>query len=165
MRRKSYSYTEMAGLDKSVRWYLIANRTEARFYKDVPGTHFTLMEKLLNAEGDLKNRELETDRPGRGYSSANTTERHAYESHSNHHEEVLKKFVHEVADKLSSIVDSDHSAEFVFAVDPTFLGYLRKALSSEVSSRVKHEIKHEYKDYSNQDQKLYEQIQSALKKA
>ena len=156
-------YTAARDLDLSVkkRWYVVANRTDAVFYKDTRDHKFAFVERLGNPAGKLTEMELDSDKPGRGFSSAsNGSIHHSLDRRSHRHEKVAKDFARKIADSLEEAFKGDHMNEVVLVAESHFLGLIREVLPLAVRKLVKHEVNREYVQGS--DQELHRLILKAI---
>lgn len=157
-------YSAARDLDLSLqkRWYLVANRAEAKIYQDRPKHHFEFVMKLENPEGRLTETELDSDRPGRGYASAsnrNGVLSHGLDKTSIRHETTAKRFAAEIAKILESGAHEDKFRDLVLVAEPHFLGLLRAVISPKVKDRIELEIIREFAQ--GNDKELREFILSA----
>lgn len=148
-------------MKKTPVWYLVANRTEAVFYRDSPFDGFEFISRLKNAEGRRLESDLVSDRPGRNASSATDSIRHGLQAGTKHEEAALK-FARVISGQLEKICREKDIEKLVLVAAPRFLGILRKELSSSVKELVSDEVRHEYKRGS--DAEIRERIYSAMKK-
>lgn len=142
-------------------WYLVANRTEAVFYRDSSFAGFEFISRMRNDEGRRFESELVSDRPGRNTSSATDSIRHGFAA-GTQHEEVALKFAREICSHMEKLCREKGVEKLVLVAPPRFLGLLRKGLSSNVKGLVSDEVRHEYKRGS--DLEIREQIFGAMKK-
>lgn len=115
-------------------WVLVANRTGARIL-DKQGSALSLVETVNFAEGRLRDREVESDEPGRSYDRA-TAARHALEQSEGPHERAAKTFANILADKLKRARLEGHFERLVLVAEPHFLGLLREALDTQTARAV-----------------------------
>ena len=161
-----YSAARDLDLTAHTRWYLIANRSEAKIYQDRPKHHFEFVLKLENPEGRLSESELDSDRPGRGYSSASTrlgTISHGLDKTSVHHEVTAKRFASEIAKVLESGAHDGRFRDLVLVAEPHFLGLLRAVITTKVKNRIEMEIIREFA-YGN-EKELREFVQGKVEEA
>ena len=146
----------------NVRWYVVANRTEAVLYTDEAKQKFQFVDRLLNEKGALHESELVSDRPGRGFSSSggDGSVRHALAHRESHHEHVAKEFASRIAASLEAARNQKRFTEIVLVAEPHFLGLLRAALGPATTALVKCEVRHEYTKGS--DAEIHAQILKAI---
>ena len=142
------------------RWYVVANRIEAAFYAEGRDEEFHFVERLENADGRLTEKELDSDKPGRGFSSSSGTVHHSLDRRSHRHENVAKKFAHQIAGMLDSNRQKGTYKDLVLVAEPHFLGLLRAELTSPTRELVSHEVGHDYARAS--DSELEAQIRAAM---
>ena len=120
-------------------WFLVADGGKARIIETVgPGKG---LHQVAGLEEDLKlppNRELQSDRPGRGFESAGPT-RHAYEA-TDAHREMKRHFAAHLTDQLAKLHAMKRFDRLVVIAPPAMLGDLRTAMSSTLSSVVISEL-------------------------
>ena len=147
--------------ESSIRWYVLANRSEAVFYKDTDTDKFKFVQRMTDPNGKLKESELDSDRPGRtnsgGMSISNSLDRTFH-----HHELEAKEFAKKIAVSVTEAARDGRVNELVLACEPHFLGLLRSALPDSIKSLVKEEINHEY-TYGS-DEAIRGQILNAIEK-
>ncbi|MEK6771241.1 MAG: host attachment protein [Pseudomonadota bacterium] len=117
-------------------WIVVAHRGGARVFENKgPGKGLDLLREIDHPEGRLKNREIDTDKPGRSYESHGAA-RHAYDKERESTTHVAEQF----AKQISGILDEGRNRQaygrLVLVADPRFLGNLRSALSRETASLV-----------------------------
>jgi protein required for attachment to host cells len=133
-----------------VTWFVVASRTDAVFYYDGDDHKFHFINRLSNPLGNEHERELDSDRPGSGVSSAaGGTIRHALDRRSFRHERVAETFARKIADSLESSLNEKRFSSLVLVAEPHFLGLLRSALPEAVSQTIKNEVGREYPDSSD----------------
>ena len=143
------------------RWYVVANRVDAVFYQDSKDSKFKFVHRMKNEEGNLTEGELDSARPGTGFSSAGSgTIRHGLDRTFNHHELVAVDFAGKIANELAKHAKAQAYAELVITAEPHFLGLLRAALPASVRGLIKAEVNREYAQGS--DSELYEHILRAI---
>lgn len=117
-------------------WVVVAHRGGARLFENKgPGKGLDLLREIDHPEGRLKNREIDTDKPGRSYESHGGA-RHAYDKERESTTHVAEQF----AKQISGILDEGRNRQaygrLVLVAEPRFLGNLRSALSRETASMV-----------------------------
>jgi protein required for attachment to host cells len=144
----------------SVRWYVLANRSEAVIYKDTDSDKFKFVQRLNDPKGKLKESELDSDRPGRGNSGGSAS--FSLDRTFHHHEVEAREFAKKIAVSVTEATRDGRVDEIVLACEPHFLGLLRSALPASVKDLVKAEINHEY-TYGS-DEAIRGQILNAMEK-
>ena len=144
------------------RWYVLANRTGAVIYTDKPQSKFSFVERLSNPKGQYTESQLDSDRPGKSFSSAaRGAFQHPLDRRSKSHEHVAISFAKKITNTLAEAKQSGRFTELVLVAEPHFLGLLRKALPVSLKRVVKHEIAHEYAEGS--DAELHDHVLQAMK--
>jgi protein required for attachment to host cells len=127
--------------DAPKRWYVVASRVEATVYQDSNGKKFETVKTMLNPDGAKFESELDSDRPGRGTSSAGGgTIRHSLDRRFDHKEKSATNFASLIAKTLGSAASRKEVTELVIAAEPHFRGLLRKAMPAKVRNLITHEI-------------------------
>lgn len=131
----------------ATRWYVVANRTDAIIYRDGENKKFQPVEHLLNPEGNRKERDLDSDRPGKSNSNApHTAYKHPMVSEHQRHDETVRKFSNRISRTLDSARSQGQFDELVLVAEPHFLGQLKSALSEPLKKCVVHQLPREYMD-------------------
>jgi protein required for attachment to host cells len=158
----NYFRTHLTPKKRHRRWYLLANRTDAVLYEDLPQAPFSFVERFENKKGRLTEGQLDSDRPGTMNSSSSAgTIRHGMDSTFNKHETAAKLFAKRLADHLLREHRNQRYDELVISAEPHFLGYLRAAMAKEVRASVCFESHREYLEGS--DQELRDEILRSMK--
>lgn len=145
------------------RWYLLANRTDAVIYEDLPDAPFAFVERFQNKKGRLQEGQLDSDAPGTMNSSSGAgTIRHGMDHHFGKHETNARQFARRLAEHLLREHRNKRYDELVLSAEPHFLGYLHAELNEEVRSSVCFETHREYLEGS--DQRIHEEILQAMKR-
>jgi len=126
-----------------IRWYVVANRTEAGIYVERDDRSFALIECFYDPEGRLHERALDSDKPGRAVSSASGKVRHALDRRFRRHEHLTLEFAKQIAEYLEIMRQRDRYDSLVLVAEPGFLGILNGELSSRVHARVVAEVNRE----------------------
>ncbi len=120
-------------------WVLVADGGKARILENLgPGKG---VHQVSGLEEDLllpPNRELQSDRPGRGFESAGPT-RHAYET-SDPHRELKRTFAVHLMERLAGLHAKGMFDRLVLVAPPAMLGNLRAEMSSALSSSLAGEL-------------------------
>lgn len=118
-------------------WIAVVNRSEARFFEadSRKGKQLTLVKKLENPRGRLRDGDINADRPGasRGSFLFSSTRLVKMQSPT---ERIAQIFAKTVAQEIEA-ADNEHLFEdLILVVEPNFLGKLRLALSKKVMNKV-----------------------------
>jgi protein required for attachment to host cells len=116
-------------------WVLVASRAHARIFEKLDGK-FLLVEEIPHADGRLRNRDVDTDRPGRSSDRA-TNGRHAMSSSETPHDHLAGGFARELARKLANARANNQFDGLTLAAEPRFLGMLKGALDEVTARRVR----------------------------
>ena len=132
-------------VDIPTRWYVVSNRTNTVFYSEGSDHEFNFVNRFLNLEGRLKEGELDSDKPGRGFSSAGGgTIRHALDRTFDHTEGSAVKFTHRIVKSLEKAMAENRFDELVLVAEPHFLGLLKDSLSEPLKKKLKGTVAKEY---------------------
>lgn len=155
-----YSFRQM-DFGRKPNWYVLANRVSATIYSNGPSGKFTFLQRIDNKQGGMRESDLDSDKPGRGFSTAGGgVFRHSLDRRYQHHELVARKFAKRLGKFLDSALRKRAFGQLVLIAEPHFLGLLREAFPPAVKRVVEHEIKHRYRELSSE--RLHEQIQDAI---
>jgi Protein required for attachment to host cells len=132
-------------------WYLVANRAEAVVYAGNLGGQFRYVKRWRNQKGRLFEREFQTDRPGRSFSSARSGVRHGFEPRVSAHEEVAVGFARHLSRMLDLGAQKGAYSDLVIVAEPHFLGLLNKGLTKRVKDLVRQSVCHEWKRGSDRE--------------
>ncbi len=91
---------------------------------------------------DAPNRELVTDKPGRGFQAAGSTIRSAM-AETDRHEEEEHAFVAGVMDRVHELVRDGATNSLVIVAPPHVLGQIRKIATPAVKAATRAEIGHD----------------------
>jgi protein required for attachment to host cells len=118
-----------------VTWIVVANKAAARFFKcDRPseGIHqFHLIEDPL---GRLQDKELRTDRPGRG--SGVGSDRHAFSPHEDPEHRVMADFARSIAAHLNHEFAERKFYNLILVGPPKMLSLIQGSLNKATSHSV-----------------------------
>jgi protein required for attachment to host cells len=115
-------------------WILIASRAGARILEKLDGK-FLLVEEIPHDEGRLRDRDVDTDRPGRSFDRA-AAGRHALNSSEAPHDHLASGFARELAKRLATARATNQFDQLTVAAEPRFLGMLKGALDDVTARRV-----------------------------
>ncbi len=108
-------------------WIVVADERAALVYRgNGPRTPFDLQHTLEN-EGDRPDRELESDRPGRAFSSS-TGQRHGIDGERSTRRTRQAGFAKRIADEIDRARQAGEVRRLVLMSGPRMLGLLRAAL-------------------------------------
>jgi protein required for attachment to host cells len=121
-------------------WVVVADGAEARF--------FAATEKgLVKARADLSSRgshqfarALKSDKPGRVFSAAGGSARHAAEPKHDYHKLQKHRFTERIAAALDDACARGQTAQILLVAPRRSIGELRKLLPARVQKRVRKEL-------------------------
>lgn len=117
-------------------WIMVAHRSGARLFENRgPTKGLDLLDALEHPAGKLKNREIESDKPGRSFDRRGSG-RHAYAKEHEATEHVAEQFARQLSDILEQGRNHQKYQRLVLVAEPRFLGMLRGALSPQTGSLV-----------------------------
>lgn len=149
-KRTPRSYIDSAA--RPVWWYVVASRTGAAIYEDGEDKRFRFIERLENKKGQLTEGELDSDKPGRGFSSGGGgVVSHGLDRRSQQHELVAEKFAKRIAEVLLAARTERRFSDLVLVAEPHFLGLLRSALDAGTKALVRYEVGREYAKAPNSE--------------
>ena len=120
-------------------WFLVADGGKARILENLgPGKGLHQVQGLEEEILLPPNRDLQADRPGRGFESTGTT-RHAYEA-SDPHRELKRAFASHIVDTLATLHSKRRFDRLVLVAPPAVLGDLQSAMTNLLSSVVVGEL-------------------------
>jgi protein required for attachment to host cells len=142
---------------EDTQWILVAHRAGARIFQNTPGNRpLKLIQKLDNPDGRLKDHELKSDKPGVGFSSfSGDQSHHGMAEHTLPHQEVGRKFAHELVKILDQGRQKNDYKELILVADPWFLGQLRSAMGKETEKHVVSSISKDLAHIPDQEIKNY----------
>ncbi|MCW5737094.1 MAG: host attachment protein [Enhydrobacter sp.] len=124
-------------------WIVVADGSRARFFE--PGEDSrtlapTDQTEMTAAEARRPARDLVTDKPGRGFASAGSDARHAFEPPHDIHKMQKHDFTARLAGVLDKACEEGRFDRLVLVAPPRSLGELRTLLSDRVKKTVAHEV-------------------------
>lgn len=127
-------------MKKTVTWILIADGTQARVLENTgPGKGLATVKGLDWSIEPLQSKDINSDRPGRGFSSAGSA-RSAMEPKTDPAQHREAEFMRSVAAEIDRKAQDGAFDRLVIAAAPFALGNLRKALSDHVKKTIVAEL-------------------------
>ena len=123
-----------------VTWVLVANSSQAKFYRLVKFPKIQEIDSLIHPESRLLEKDLIADsEPGRTFQRGGTT-RHSYQAKHGPKELEADKFAKNVAEYLSAAcVKGEFTRLYVFA-NQSFLGMLRLHIDDKTRKMLVAEV-------------------------
>ena len=119
---------------------LVANRAGAALYRTMgPGVAPKLVRRFDHPDGRLKNREINTDKPGRGFDKSGIGS-HAFLPEEGPVEHVARDFANQLAKELDHARQRNEYDELALIAPPRMLGYLRDAMNAQTRDLVYGEL-------------------------
>lgn len=123
---------------------VVADEREAQFFDaSKPRAPLVARGSIRNAAGDMRDRELETDRPGRrfgGTGGGQAAHHHAVNGERSTKEHELTLFAKEVAQRIDSGRINREYDKLVLVAPPKMLGLLRQSLTHPTQAMLAAEI-------------------------
>jgi protein required for attachment to host cells len=120
-------------------WILVADSSRARiFVADTPST-IQEIEDFTHTEGRLHEQDMTSDLPGKGTGVAGAG-RHAYQDQIDPKEQETINFAKSIANHLDEEHTINKFERLMIISDPSFLGELRKQLSTQSRNAVCFEL-------------------------
>ena len=117
-------------------WVVVADRARGRIFSATsPKSALTEIEDLVHPEARAHERDLTTDRPGRGPGS-----HRAMGTQNKVREHEASDFARELAARLEAGRVNTDFTKLVLVAAPDFLGLLRKSLNPHVEKLVTREV-------------------------
>lgn len=119
-------------------WVLIADGSRARIFVKSHNKLNHIMGQDFVGE-NLRESDLGTSKPGRGYESSNPT-RHAYQPRTDWHQYQKEQFAKELCTILDKATENSDFDELIIISPPKTLGDIRAYLSKQTLSKVTAEV-------------------------
>lgn len=121
-------------------WIIVANSNCARIFQMEKGKgDLKELEALVHPESRLREHDLVSDKPGRGYESFGM-ERHAIEPKTSAKRQEFIDFAKHLTRHLESARKKGEFECLFVAATPVFLGVLRQALDKNTAQLIEREI-------------------------
>lgn len=142
-------------------WILVADGARGRLLLHAgPKSGLTPATGVEEYQGDRRpSREIGSDRPGRGFESANPT-RHGYAPRVDWHEFAKREFAARMAAILDRCRERKRFDELVLVAPPKTLGDLRQALDPKTAACIRQEVAKDLVQLS--DHELEERLADVL---
>lgn len=140
----------------STTWILVSNRSHARLFESIwPDKSLKRLKDIPHPQGQLKNRDINTDRPGRSFDSVGQG-RHAMSAKLEPVEYIAQKFALDLAELLNEGRMSKAYDKLVLIAEPKFLGFLRMALDKNTAYLVTQSVDKDLLEVK--DEELYKYL-------
>jgi len=119
-------------------WILVGHEAGARVFANRgPGKGLGLVETIEHPEGRLRDRDIDSDRPGRSFrQDSGDPRRSAMSRGEGPHDRVIADFARALADKLQHGRVENQYERLVLVAPPRFLGLLRASLDGPTAQLV-----------------------------
>jgi protein required for attachment to host cells len=119
---------------------VVADQAEAVFYETASLREPHEIGRITNPAAQKQERELVTDRPGRGHSRYGTG-RYSMSNGSTARREYAERFARRIARRLDKARRSEEFSDLIVVAGPEFLGLVRENLPPLTRARVVHEVR------------------------
>ncbi len=121
-------------------WVVVADKAHCRlFSQSTRHGPLTELPGLTSPQAGLKNQDIDSDRPGRTFSSG-SSRRHSKSPPVSPVEQAAIRFAKDIADHLESARNSNRFGGIIVVAEPRFLGHLRSAFGRQLRETVVNEI-------------------------
>ena len=119
-------------------WILVGHDAGARVFENRgPGKGLELVETIEHPEGRLRDRDIDSDRPGRSFRKDSGDPRRAAMSRGESpHDRAISDFARALANKLQRARVGNQYERLVLVAPPRFLGLLRASLDGPTAQLV-----------------------------
>jgi len=119
-------------------WILVGHEAGARVFANRgPGKGLGLVETIEHPEGRLRDRDIDSDRPGRSFrKDSGDPHRAAMSRGEGPHDRAIADFARALADKLQRGRVENQYERLVLVAPPRFLGLLRASLDGPTAQLV-----------------------------
>jgi protein required for attachment to host cells len=135
-------------------WIVAADASRARFLQVAGRERLVEVEDMLNPEGRLHNREINTDAAGR-FHGQDRPGGHSSDDENRTAEHYGELFAKRVGDYLDKARAEHRYDELVLVAPPKFLGMIRKKLGKEVEKLVSEEVPKDLSWFNARDLERY----------
>jgi protein required for attachment to host cells len=137
-------------------WMVVASKARARIFsvgaiKTMPLTEIHI---LVDPQSRLRQRDVDSDRPGRSYDRVGGG-RHAMEAGSSLRQESTKRFAARVCDYLERAHQQNRFQSLIVVASAEFTGLLRRQMSSQLNQCIASEIHKNISDLPQQAIRRY----------
>jgi protein required for attachment to host cells len=119
-------------------WILVAHDAGARVFESRgPGKGIDLVETIEHPEGRMRDRDIDSDRPGRSFRKDSGDPRRAAMSRKEGpHDRAVSNFARALTDKLQQARMENQYERLVLVAPPRLLGLLRSSLDGPTAQLV-----------------------------
>lgn len=140
-------------------YLIVVNRQFAKFFTS--NLVYSDMAHLMDMhcpEGRSMNRELVTDKPGRGFVEGGEA-RHTMDPGQSRVEKEAERFAGEIAHQIEKLRTENALSQLTLVAEPTMLGLLRKKLSAPATELIRQTFSKDLAQLS--DQEIQKSVQRA----
>lgn len=121
----------------STTWILIAHRGGAKIIEHkTPELTLKLTAEIDHAEGRLQEREINSDKPGRSFSSFDS-QKHSVSNEESGKEHIKKQFARSLIERLEKHAHLKDFEHLILVAEPHLLGLLREQLTPTLKKTLK----------------------------
>ncbi len=146
----------------SITWILVANESEARILQSQKNKKTELIKEFDHPQGKAKVRDINSDKPGRSFSSTGAS-RHALAPDVDVRTHERQVFAKKLGDYLHKELAENHFERLALIAPPQFLGELRKNISDSLKSCIVVELSKDLPAHSVSNHELIHQLDEDLK--
>ena len=119
-------------------WILVAHDAGARVFESRgPGKGIDLVETIEHPEGRMRDRDIDSDRPGRSFrKDSGDPRRAAMSRREGPHDRAVSNFARALTDKLQQARMENQYERLVLVAPPRLLGLLRSSLDGPTAQLV-----------------------------
>jgi protein required for attachment to host cells len=134
-------------MSQQATWVVIANGSNAKFFRVVKFPKIEEFEVFLHPESRLRNQDLVSAEEGRTFESTSTA-RSAYQAHVDPHHVELQKFARLLGERLAEEKRKQSFSRLYLMANPSFLGLLRPHLDHSTKEALVAEVGKDMTDQS-----------------
>jgi protein required for attachment to host cells len=135
-------------------WIVAADASRARVLQVAGPKRLVEVDNLLNPDGRLHNREINTDAAGR-FAGPDRPGGHSSDDENRSVDQRDELFAKRLGDYLDKARTDHRYDELVLVAPPKFLGMMRKSLGKEVEKLVAHEVPKDLSWFNHRDVESY----------
>lgn len=118
------------------RWIVVAHRTGAQIFENVgPGKGLRRVRDVDHPEGRLRDRDIDTDRPGMAR-DPHVSGMTGFQRQQSAHERDAQRFATELGEILLAARNEHLFDRVVLVAEPRFLGILRAAIDRQTAKMI-----------------------------
>lgn len=140
-------------------WILVAESSRAKIYKtDNRNDPLQELEDLVHPQGRQHEKDMSSDLPGSNKGGG--ASHHHFDETTSIKEHEVAMFARQIAERLETGRNRGDYYRLIIVAAPSFLGHLRKSLTSETAKLVTEEINKNLLQHSAAD--IHQHVKTAL---